>query len=319
MTLGNAPYLVLAEHGLVVRGRSVPDVEEAYGSLGDTLFAARECGVVPYRWEDVYTLEVDDGVELWQYLSPAPGRPGRDIDPDVRRRVASLLDKLPVWDPGGEDHCDPITVAGNEEWPVPSVSFALHRASTGRLTACTTAFREPGAPALAVVDVAGEARSARIPFVAGPSGPCRLLREVVCRERVAEPDFWRLGPAMFPDLEFADGLRFREFVGHYLDVLPVVVELLGVLNDDFLRIWSEYRGQADAVERALGIKVSPESPRTRGSQRLMRHRDVEHGGRTHRCEWHLKIRGDRDRIHFAVPPPGGGRILVGIFTAHLPT
>ena len=73
------------------------------------------------------------------------------------------------------------------------------------------------------------------------------------------------------------------------------------------------------LDTLLGIEVSIEG-NTRNSESLMRLRDVEFRGQTHRCEWHSKIEPHRNRIHFCViDNMAETRILIGIFTEHLPT
>jgi hypothetical protein len=49
----------------------------------------------------------------------------------------------------------------------------------------------------------------------------------------------------------------------------------------------------------------------------MRHRDVEYCGRILRCEWHSKLRPDKNRIHFAKLDDQA--VFIGIFVKHLPT
>ncbi|OEV31786.1 hypothetical protein AN219_02990, partial [Streptomyces nanshensis] len=59
---------------------------------------------------------------------------------------------------------------------------------------------------------------------------------------------------------------------------------------------------------------------TRAKEKVMRQRDVEHGGETYRCEWHAKQHPARNRVHFTLPEQQlDGRILIGIFVDHLDT
>ena len=87
----------------------------------------------------------------------------------------------------------------------------------------------------------------------------------------------------------------------------------------FVEAHSTESGRSDGISARLGINVSIEGT-TRRNERLMKRRDVEFNGRVYRCEWHSKIEGHRNRIHFY---PGDetteDRILVGIFHKHLPT
>ena|SRR3989442_892835 len=73
--------------------------------------------------------------------------------------------------------------------------------------------------------------------------------------------------------------------------------------------WGRYR-----------VDLSPESPGTRASAKLMTERNVEYQGVTYRCEWHIKLERHRNRIHFALPDGTlSGKILVGLFVDHLKT
>jgi hypothetical protein len=45
--------------------------------------------------------------------------------------------------------------------------------------------------------------------------------------------------------------------------------------------------------------------------------DVEHHGRILRCEWHSKLRPEKNRIHFA--KLNDQTVFIGIFVKHLPT
>ena len=57
------------------------------------------------------------------------------------------------------------------------------------------------------------------------------------------------------------------------------------------------------------------------NKKAMRQREVVEGGKTFLCEWHLKLFGHQDRIHFCLLDENEGKqkIFVGIFTEHLDT
>lgn len=66
----------------------------------------------------------------------------------------------------------------------------------------------------------------------------------------------------------------------------------------------ECKGMPAAIAAAmgsLGVDVSPESPKTRTSEKLMSKRDVDYDGKVFRCEWHAKVERHRNRVHFALP------------------
>ena len=123
----------------------------------------------------------------------------------------------------------------------------------------------------------------------------------------------------FPRLVFAAGLSFRNFQGAYRTLRPQVVRHLGRINDEFPEVYAEERGMSNQISSRLGIEVSIEG-NTRGSQSLMRQRDVEFCGQVYRCEWHSKIERHRNRIHFhVIDGTPEKKILIGIFHEHLAT
>jgi hypothetical protein len=84
--------------------------------------------------------------------------------------------------------------------------------------------------------------------------------------------------------------------------------------------FTDIKGKPWEVVQELGshgCEISRESEKTRRSKALMRHRDVEYCGRILRCEWHSKLRPDKNRIHFAKLDDQA--VFIGIFVKHLPT
>jgi len=101
------------------------------------------------------------------------------------------------------------------------------------------------------------------------------------------------------------------------------VALIGVINDHFVAEYRRCNGIPYDVQAALGkyhCDLSPESPKTRSSPKLMRQREVSFNGRTYRCEWHAKLEPNRNRIHFAMMDDQFAEmVLIGIFVEHLDT
>lgn len=113
------------------------------------------------------------------------------------------------------------------------------------------------------------------------------------------------------------------FDGAYADLRDRGVTVLAGLCDHFAHEYARCHGLPRDIQAAMGrhhVDLSPESPNTRGSQRLMRQREKICERTPFTCEWRAKREAHRNRIHFAVPSPLlDGKILVGIFVNHLDT
>jgi hypothetical protein len=147
-------------------------------------------------------------------------------------------------------------------------------------------------------------------------------RSLFALESVPEDEFFALSMLAFPSSVFHPNLSFQRFDGSYPLLRDRVVAVLAALDDYFGIEFRKCNGLPHQVQAAFGrygFDLSPESPNTRKSERLMRLRDVEYEGRVYRCEWHAKLEPHRNRIHFAVTNNSDDRIFVGIFADHLPT
>jgi hypothetical protein len=161
-------------------------------------------------------------------------------------------------------------------------------------------------------------------FFATPEDLPPFWRSLYGSENIPEKDFFAMAPMAFPNLICAQGLSFSGFEGTYQATRDRTVEILAALSDHFLRVFRECNGVPHTVQSALGqyhLDVSYESAKTRGSAKLMKHRELVHHGRTYRCEWHAKLERHRNRIHFFVPDPQESeqRLLVGHLIRHFPT
>ncbi|MBS9537475.1 hypothetical protein J9246_06570 [Micrococcus luteus] len=125
---------------------------------------------------------------------------------------------------------------------------------------------------------------------------------------------------LFPELRFSnsawDRLKSISISPHDLPYL--ILHHLGVLNDFACKVWADHQqsDQRIASMAAFGINCSPESPKTRGSKKIMRLRDFEFDSGTRRCEWHTKLEPHRGRIHFLVED---GRVYIGSVEEHIRT
>jgi hypothetical protein len=231
------------------------------------------------------------------------------------------LAKCPEWeDASGEVELD--VSAGKDSPPrtALSVAYALAQQAAKWDVACLTF---PSSHLRDRVKVSGKCAAGEVFFFADPSLLKKFWRAVFSFERVAEAEFYEVCRRAFPDLIFHRDLSFGRFEGTYANLRDQVVNALTALNDEFLRAYRTGNGvsrEIQATMGAQGVEVSPESPNTRGSERLMRLRDVTHDGRVYRCEWHAKLEPNRNRIHFWVPSVNeGDKLIIGKFVVHLAT
>ena len=131
-----------------------------------------------------------------------------------------------------------------------------------------------------------------------------------------------------PRLHFKPGIasEIGRFSRSYRDIRPTLSKALTAPKLDQLATSLDahipHPELGPRFEALSGFGVSSESPPTHKNNAAMKHRDVRLGAHTFRCEWHLKIEPNRDRIHlyFYSKWIGDGRqIFVGIFCEHLPT
>ncbi|MFI0991695.1 hypothetical protein ACH4TH_04325 [Streptomyces californicus] len=267
--------------------------------------------------------ECAPGTELHDVLyeggTPRAGR-------DARLRMVRTMDRCPKWDTETAGLPDEVELA--EEGPVLalSVGFAWLHATRGHHIGCLV-FPTAGRVGWQSVVVGGTATSPGIGkdvfFLTGASSLTDFWRDLFSRENVAEQSFVERAREAFPDLVFADSLTFRRFDGTYGEMRDWVVRVLSVVHDHFIDALAKHAGIPADVKAELGhhgLNLSPESPNTRAKAKIMKQREVVHGGEKYLCEWHAKKDRHRNRVHFSLPEQRlDGRVLIGIFVDHLDT
>lgn len=157
-------------------------------------------------------------------------------------------------------------------------------------------------------------------YASGDNGVERALRTEFAER--GEFDFDTLASvssALFPRVRFSDSAwaRVRYMRGDRRELTKTLFEHLAVLNDHAVGIWA-YASQTNeriAHLAALGVDASPESPKTRASEKMMKLRDFRFDGVVRRCEWHTKFEPHQNRLHFSITH---GVVYVGTIEAHLP-
>jgi hypothetical protein len=308
---------VIDESSFDFRGLSAPEIEQALDEMMDTLKSVRTgaggVAVAPL-WDEVECL---DGCELYEFLS---GSYPSEVSPDTRRLAYSMMSKCPEWDEQSAPGIgNTVSIDGGPGLTAWSVEYALFMTVRGRGTACLVFSRSGRA---GFVPVRAGARCADLFFLSESEQLPTFWRSLFALESVPEDEFFSLSVLAFPKSVLHPNLSFQRFDGSYHLLRDRVVAVLAALDDYFGVEFRGRNGLPHEVQAAFGrhgFDLSPESPNTRKSARLMRLRDVEYKGQIYRCEWHAKLEPHRNRIHFTLPDNLDGRILVGIFVDHLDT
>lgn len=313
------PRVVVDEASFDFRKLPDADVERGLDQFNDALDALRREGQAPAVYSDYHSVECRDGMELVQLLYART----TDVDPDVRRRTAVLLDRCQEWDDDAPANCMPLQLP-ETTIPAFSAGYALAMGMHGRAVGCLVF---PACPRRGLLTLNGEPNPVVQPdttgvvFFAEVSEARMVWRHAFVLEDVAQQEFFRIAAFAFPRLVFHPDLRFGKFIGSYAAMRDPVVRVLSALNDHLPRVLAERQGIPYDVAAAMGqygVDLSRESPRTHANEALMRKRYVTYDKAQYCCEWHVKIERHRNRIHFTLPADGpAGRILIGIFTAHL--
>jgi len=313
---GSPCRFVIDESSFNFRGLSASEIEHALDDMMDTLRSLREdisgTAVAPL-WEYVECL---DDCELYEFLS---GSYPSEVSPDTRRLAYSMMSKCPEWDEGSVPDVGSVSIGSESGLVAWSVEYALRITLQGRGIACLV-FPCSGRSGFLPVRTGGD--SADVFFFSKGQQLPAFWRSLFALESVPEDEFFALSVLAFPNSIFHPKLSFQRFEGSYILLRDRVVAILGGLDDYFETEFRRCNGLPHDVQASFGrhgFDLSPESPKTRKSEKLMSLRDVEYKGRVYRCEWHAKLEPGRNRIHFALPDNLDGKILIGIFVVHLKT
>lgn len=286
------------------------DLAAAFNQLSDQLQMCRqgdeEVGII--SGYDI--VECRPGVALYELLT------SDELPRDCRVRAYGLLDKCSRFDSDPAFVVDPaLEVDGVEIESYALAAIAQRRRARSAVGALALVAR-CGPGRVVVKDATDEGPA----FVVTDDGSrITFYRGIFEIEDTPEAQFFEVARRAFPRLRFAPNLSFRRFDGTYASLREQVVEHLSALNDRFREALEAAHGMSHEVSAAVGIDISIEGE-TRGSETLMRLRDVEYQGQVYRCEWHSKLEPHRNRIHVHPGDEGTeGCVLIGIFVDHLQT
>ena len=315
----------LDETSLNFRFLTPETLEHHIDDLNATLIDLRDDGlevrVHPWLWDAVDCL---DGILLCDFLYQKGKSEG--IDRDTRLLLATLLDRCASWDEAEEGCLDSVTLQAPDNETPPTVhdpALPGYHPGPNDQRSQHGLPRLPSGDASRFRQVWGRPGNARIFFFTQRDELCGFWRSLYFREQVKESLFFDLAEYAFPRLVLHPSLKFGHFEGRYVDVRDKVVRILAAVNDHLSTTLEKHAGipsEVAAAFGAVGVDLSPESPKTRSSHALMTHREVALNGKTYLCEWHAKLEPHRNRIHFSLPAADlGGRIVIGLFAVHLPT
>lgn len=311
------PRLVLDESSFDFRGMQDAAIETVLDDFNKDLRELRTRHqrdvACPPMWDATECL---DGCDLSSFLGRVHDSA---VDRDTLLLTYSLLSRCSEWE-ASPGLAMSVAIDGTAPDVAMSISFALHNALARRGMACMT-LRCSGREGLR--DVHGTEGDAPIFFFRTGDELTGFWRHLFALEDVPEGSFFALCNQAFPHLVMHPDLAFRGFDGAYQDLRDAVVTILAGLCDHFVDEYTRCRGIPADIQAAMGsrhVTLSPESPATRSSEKLMRKRDRSYNGVQYRCEWHAKVESHRNRIHFSLPAAElGGRILIGVFVNHLDT
>lgn len=147
------------------------------------------------------------------------------------------------------------------------------------------------------------------------------LRRVVYMQEAASDlrGIEKVACDLFPNIQFSDTAwnGLNTLVGAAKKNLSLVMQHLGVLNDFATEIWATRTTTKERIAElgARGVNGSPENSNTHKSRDAMKARSFVFDGKTVSCEWHTKLRPDKNRIYFSVDTK---KVYVGTITQHLP-
>lgn len=301
--MSNIRYVVDESTLVPLSGVQSPSFESDFFSFVNQIFLARK------RAEGVGIS--DRGVQLYYSMLGECNK--SNIDRDLWSLAWQMLDRCTSL------HCDHSVSSCSADVD------DVYTESCGMVEACRLTKQGSfvgvlmlGRHCCEVVNVVPcDGASYRLPLVWDDVSRKKFYQKAICEEVESEGVFFERAGWAFPRIRFASEVSFRKFEGRFADLLPEVVRHLSVIEQDFLSEYRNTQGNAKELSARLEIDVTMESVKTRGSEKLMKMRDVTYNGRTYRCEWHSKIEPHRNRIHLAVMDDDC--ILVGMFVKHLDT
>lgn len=216
----------------------------------------------------------------------------------------------------------------------PDVEWAHFATLDGSPIACVTL---NDARVVATTTASGEAH---VHFVIDELSRKTFWREAIILAGDTLETLSHYAPNAYPDLHFIDGVvnDAAKLGGGYLASRQSVQTIFATLNDwghwtftcppPALTPYESVPENLDArpsnqiIERrflGFNLDAAPEKPNVRAHRNSREAREITLSGRTLYCEWHIKLEGHQNRIHFHAPvPESGEKVVIGMIHEHLP-
>ena len=276
------------------------EVQDELIRLGKFLERLRSDGLNLQKKSVIWEAPVSGTTPLYELLF-VPGK----LDADLQSLLKIQIEKLESWDVNEQEISSRQYVneglGRREAWAC--IVLAQH---------CNK-IRTEGAPTLHLIGTVPQAID--------------YYRDAVELGDFNENSFIANCGRAFPGLFIRQGIEAQ--IGSFTEAFRPhmrikLVKALADLNDLIPKLVAEHRDIPTLIghfNAASEFEISPESPRTHKNVAAMRERDADFGVKIIRCEWHLKISPERDRIHFHFGDNevAKEKILVGLFCEHLTT
>ena len=257
---------------------------------------------------------------------------------ELVRELAAWLSHAPryanaeVWPDGFGDG----EIAIGDACPVdnPDIAWAHCATHAGNPTACLTL----GEARIVATTTATSATD--VHFVIDEPSRTAFWRDVIILTGDTLATLIRYAPHAYPALHFVDGVLHDagRLAGGYPASRQRMRATLATLNDwgRWTFTWPppalapceaapadmEARPTTQIIEHRFAgfhLDAAPENPDVHKRPGPRKARETTRGGRTLYCEWHIKLEGHRNRIHFHAPvAESGGRVVIGMIHEHLP-
>jgi hypothetical protein len=303
------------ECGFALTHEDTDSLNRTFTQLGSLIERAKASNSDLFKWSEVWHTEGASGTTLYARLT------GHSVDRDVRLRALRLLDSIPDWDHDSDFDIaallEPVVVGGEETSFAPTL--ARNCASGDDFCAYLTTDQ---ADRRGSIDISSSGGKGRVGwFLADATGLVSFWRIAIARANYAADAFESWSGEAFPALIFRENIwaDLGNFKGKEHEILPTLADHLAALCDEAPIVWAEFHEphvRSSQMAGRAGVTCSPESPNTRRNSAAMAQRQVKFGDVVVNCQWHTKLRPDKNRIHFDVD---GHRVYVGIFTEHLLT
>lgn len=285
--------------------------------------------------DDFQTRPMYGGSSLWDLFAPASTLP---LSRELSQELAAWLSKAPCyadaeqWPNGFGGNAISIEgaapVANNDvEW----VHFA---AIAGSPKACLTLGDAR------VVVTTSDLGNVDVHFVTDATSRRIFWRHAIILTGNNLDCLLRYAPRAYPDLHLVDGViaDVAKLAGGYFASRDRVQTALAILND-----WGHWAftcpppaitpdegPSPDAAARPTNqlieqrfagfhLDAAPENPNVRFDRISREAREIILDGRVLYCEWHVKIQGHQNRIHFHPPVlESGDKVVIGVIHEHLP-